>query len=141
MLFPPYPSDSTRQHLLPCRQVYLFQQKIFSKLQNVFCPDSKMSCLLPHGAPSDSFRQHYLLFPLLTGVLFLFLLYTVHFRSSLIIFSGALFCKRVKETNIKELTEETSYLPFNYEKVKVCHGKVNTSDHWRPKVNDKFGSV
>ena len=33
------------------------------------------------------------------------------------------------------------HLPFNYEKVKVYHGKVNNCDNWRPKVNDKFDSV
>ena len=27
------------------------------------------------------------------------------------------------------------------EKMKVWHGKVNNSDYWRPKVNDKFDSV
>ena len=26
-------------------------------------------------------------------------------------------------------------------KVKVCHGKVNNCDYWRPTVNDKFNSV
>ena len=30
------------------------------------------------------------------------------------------------------------HLPFNYEKVKVCHGKVNNCDYWRLNVNDKF---
>ena len=25
------------------------------------------------------------------------------------------------------------HLPFNCEKVKVCHGKVNVSDYWRTK--------
>ena len=33
------------------------------------------------------------------------------------------------------------HLLFNYEKVKVCHGKVNNSDYCSPKVNDKFDSV
>ena len=30
---------------------------------------------------------------------------------------------------------------LNYEKVKVCNGKVNNYDYWRRKVNDKFDSV
>ena len=33
------------------------------------------------------------------------------------------------------------YLPFDYEKVKVCHGKLNSCNYWRPKDNDKFDSV
>ena len=33
------------------------------------------------------------------------------------------------------------HLPFNYEKVKVYHGKVNNCDYWRPKVNYKFDPV
>ena len=32
----------------------------------------------------------------------------------------------------------TPHLPFNYEKVKVCHGKENNCDYWRPKFNDIF---
>ena len=34
------------------------------------------------------------------------------------------------------------HLLFNYEKVKVCHGKLNSCNNYgRPKVNDKFDSV
>ena len=32
------------------------------------------------------------------------------------------------------------FFPTNYEKVKVCNGKVNNYDYWRRKVNDKFDS-
>ena len=30
---------------------------------------------------------------------------------------------------------------FSLKKLKVCHGKVNSHDFWRPKVNDRFDSV
>ena len=33
------------------------------------------------------------------------------------------------------------HLPFYYEKVKVCHEKLNSCDYWRPKVNDQFDLV
>ena len=62
----------------------------------------------------------------------------VWFKS--IVISIHIFCK----TNF--LQEQGSIFShqeicLQNEKVKVWHGKVNNSDYWRPKVNDKFDSV